>query len=525
MREGQTEGASRVLARSRHLAAQRGSNSIDPIDLFDALLSETECRASVLLSEAGFLVEESADLHKFDGSEFDGYEIESSEGATEGHPQLSKALHSILAEATQFVRSINRSLSVGTEHLLIGLLRVPSPASEKLSEAGIHDQTITSLILDDLPVASDPIVPTEDTPPPVLADFGEQGQVARILDAAANRAREGLRVVEDYVRFVLDDQAITRKLKAIRHRFAEAIRGIDPGLLMTARDTPGDVGTHIVAFDEQVRGDLSSVIVANCKRVAESLRSLEEYSKINDRWLAGRFESLRYDLYVIEKQLSASLRSHQDFQDRYLYFLVGGLPTLGDLIWIVEEAIAGGADIIQYREKSLSDRQFLHHARELRLITAASNVLFIINDRPDLARLASADGVHLGQEDLRVRDARRILGPNRLIGVSTHDPAQLDTAITDGANYLGVGPIFTSGTKEFDSLAGTNYVEHAADNAGLPWFAIGGINRENIGQALAAGATRIAVSGAIQHAERPRIAAQELKDHLIEVNLPSNRLG
>ena len=182
--------------------------------------------------------------------------------------------------------------------------------------------------------------------------------------------------------------------------------------------------------------------------------------------------------------------------------LVGGLPTLGDLTWVVEEAIAGGADVIQYREKGVADRELLRRAREVRILTAKARVPLIMNDRADLARLAGCDGVHLGQEDLSVRDARRVLGPTALVGVSTHDRGQLDAAVLAGASYLGVGPVFPSPTKEFSEpeLAGLSYVQLAAETTSLPWFAIGGIRQENLDRVVESGARRVAVSGAVVHA-------------------------
>jgi thiamine-phosphate pyrophosphorylase len=137
-----------------------------------------------------------------------------------------------------------------------------------------------------------------------------------------------------------------------------------------------------------------------------------------------------------------------------------------------------------------------------------------MNDRPDLARLAGADAVHLGQDDLSVRDARRIVGPGSLIGVSTHDRGQLEKAVLEGAGYLGVGPVFASPTKGFDDLAGLGYVRQAAETAGLPWFAIGGIDEENLDEVLGAGARRVAVSSAVVRAESPRQATAALKARL-----------
>jgi thiamine-phosphate pyrophosphorylase len=254
-------------------------------------------------------------------------------------------------------------------------------------------------------------------------------------------------------------------------------------------------------------------LAANFKRIAEALRSLEEYGKLVDVWLAGRFEVLRYDIYTVEKLVMTAVASYRSLNDAQLMVLVGGLPTIGDLTWVVGEALAGGADVVQLREKALPDREWLRLAREVRILTAQARVPLILNDRADLARLASCDGVQLGQEDLSVRDARRIMGPTSLIGISTHNRAQLDAAIVSGASYLGVGPVFSSPTKEFSEseLAGLAYVRMAAESTSLPWFAIGGISEANIERVLDAGATRIAVSAAVIRASQPRRAVSRLK--------------
>ena len=275
---------------------------------------------------------------------------------------------------------------------------------------------------------------------------------------------------------------LTRRLKEVRHRLAEALKGFDPDLLVGSRDTREDVGTHIMTHSEQVRENPRAVLTANFKRTAEALRTLEEYGKLVDVWLAGRFEVLRYDVYTLEKLTLTAVHAYRALGDARLMVLVGGLPTMGDLTWIVGEALAGGADVIQLREKDLPDRELSARAREVRILTAQAKARFILNDRPDLARLAGADGVHLGQDDLTVRDARRIVGPNLLIGVSTHNRAQLDAAVLSGAGYLGVGPVFPSATKEFSEpeLAGLAYVQAAAETTNIPWFAIGGITEENV---------------------------------------------
>jgi thiamine-phosphate pyrophosphorylase len=365
-------------------------------------------------------------------------------------------------------------------------------------------------------VDSGPIPMAQEIPPLDLAEPGGGVDLARILDASANRAREGLRVVEDYVRFALDDPGLTRRLKDVRHRLAEAERGLDPALLLNSRETREDVGTHIMTASEQFRENPRAVLSANFKRIAEALRSLEEYSKLVDVWLAGRFEVLRYDVYTLEKLTMTAVASRRTLGDARLMVLIGGLRTLGDLTWIAEEAIAGGAGVIQYRDKGIPDRELLRRAREVRIVTARARVPMIMNDRPDLARLAGCDGVHLGQEDVTIRDARRILGASAQIGASTHDREQLDAAVLSGASYLGVGPVFPSPTKEFSEpeLAGLSFVRIADETTALPWFAIGGISAENVERVLEAGATRVAVSSAVVRAESPRRAAARIKARL-----------
>lgn len=359
-----------------------------------------------------------------------------------------------------------------------------------------------------------PIPLPADMPTLEFVDPAEAVDLARVLDASANRAQEGLRVCEDYIRFVLDDPMLTKRIKDVRHRLGSAIRGMDEQMLISARDTIGDVGAHVMTVSGKTRANDREVLAANFKRSEEALRSLEEYTKLVDLWLSGRFEVLRYDTYVLEKLTLEAVRSRRKIADARLYFLVGGTPTLGDLTWLVGEALEGGAQVIQLREKHLPDREVLSRAREVRILSAKANARFIMNDRPDLARLAGADGVHLGQDEVRIRDARRIVGPNAVIGVSTHTPEQIEKAILEGASYLGVGPVYSSRTKDFDDLAGESLVRAAAEATTLPWFAIGGIDEANLPSVLEAGATRIAVSSAIAAAERPKEAAKRLRSLL-----------
>jgi thiamine-phosphate pyrophosphorylase len=517
-----TASAERVMARADLLARRRGAVSVEPLDLLAALVLESDCQAAELLTEFG--VESArlgAALAPPEWKDLDTRgslpAIETSPGEPRSEPlSPSNSLRSVLSEAALSARGLNRTREVGTEHLLAGLLAASREAADLLREGGLQSQALAERLIQATRAESGPLPPAPEIPPLDLAEPGGGVDLGRILDASANRAREGLRVVEDYVRFVLDDPGLTRRLKDVRHRFAEAERGLDANLLLDSRDTIEDVGTHIMTRSEQLRENPRAVLAANFKRIAEALRSLEEYSKLVDIWLAGRFEVLRYDIYTIEKLTMTAVSAYRGLGNAALMVLVGGLETLGDLTWIVDEALAGGADCIQLREKGLGDRNYLSRAREVRVLTAKARVPFIVNDRVDLSRLARADGVHVGQEDLLVRDARRILGGAAHVGVSTHDRAQIDAAVLAGATYLGVGPVFSSPTKEFSEpeLAGLSLVRFAAESTTLPWFAIGGIDEANLDRVLDAGATRIAVSAAVIRAKRPRRAVESLKARL-----------
>jgi thiamine-phosphate pyrophosphorylase len=193
----------------------------------------------------------------------------------------------------------------------------------------------------------------------------------------------------------------------------------------------------------------------------------------------------------------------------YLLISVGGCR--GSPEWTIAEAVAGGVDIVQLREKNLDDRRLIERARDVRRWTQRVGALMIVNDRADIARLVGADGVHLGQDDLPVRAVRRIVGPNAIIGVSTHNLDQVQRAAIDGADYIGVGPTFPSTTKSFDALAGLEFVRAAAQATDLPAFVLGGVTAENIRSVIAAGGRRVAVSAAIAAADDPRAAARALR--------------
>ena len=327
----------------------------------------------------------------------------------------------------------------------------------------------------------------------------------RLLDAAENRAREGLRVLEDHARFTLDDAELTAELKAMRHALAQVASPWRRGRRAAARDTAGDVGVDPPVRTATPRGDAADVLAANAARVQEALRSLEEWLKPADPAAAAACESLRYRSYTLEKRLlAASVRP--SLGGRNLYLLLTRSACRLDPERVVKDAAAGGVGVVQVREKPADwqDGELLAHLHRVREWTADAGVLLVVNDRPDLAALCGADGVHVGQGDLPPAAARRVVGDRRRVGLSTHSPDQIAAAVESDADHLGVGPVFPSGTKSFDRLAGLDLVCHAAAHVTLPWFAIGGITPENAAAVREAGAVRIAVCGAVCGAEDPR---------------------
>ena len=343
--------------------------------------------------------------------------------------------------------------------------------------------------------------------------------VWRILDANLNRAREGIRVLEDFARFLADNHDVSLKLKSMRHDLVAAEKQLfaNAGIGMTDRlqfrDTEGDVGTSQMTDGEQQRSALADVIIANARRVEESLRSLEEFGKLVSAPFSAAMKSLRYSAYTMEKSLAGisapgHLR-HDDkasrLQQARVYVLI--TESMCRLPWqqVVEQSLEAGAGVLQLREKSLNDRELLRRAEWIRAACLSAQTLFIVNDRPDIAAICLADGVHVGQEEFSVAEARRILKPGQLVGLSTHNLEQAIQATETGADYLGVGPVFPSQTKSFEDFPGLDFVSSVAKSKAVtkPWFAIGGICLERMRELIAAGAQRVAVTSAVAGAENP----------------------
>jgi thiamine-phosphate pyrophosphorylase len=476
--------------RAARIAAADGRTSIEPLDLLRGLLAEDEGHTAQRLAAAGLSLAAWQARHPGDAA---------MPGDSEASMPVSSALRLVMLRARQEVGDLTESGSLSTDQALSAILALAGSARELLEACGL-DGAALQPAAEPEPIALD--VPLDLAEPPDVAG------AARIVDASANRVREALRVLEDHCRFVLGDAILSAACKEIRHDLAAALGELPAALLLAARDTVHDVGTAISTEAERSRESLESIVAANAKRLQEGLRSLEEYGKLLSGDFGAKVERLRYASYTLEKSLVLGGDGRKRLAGARLYALVTESACRASLVGTVRELAEGGVDVIQLREKGTADRTILAKARAIREITRRFGVVFILNDRPDLARLAEADGVHLGQEDLSVADARRILGPDSLIGVSTHSLEHLRIAVRDGANYVGIGPTFASSTKTFAEFPGIAYVRESAQATSLPAFAIGGITLDNVDAVLAAGATRIAVSAALCAAEDPRRAAQ-----------------
>lgn len=340
----------------------------------------------------------------------------------------------------------------------------------------------------------------------------------RILDANINRSSEGLRVLEDIARFRFDNQKISSDIRKLRHEIRELFKGREKKLLLS-RDSFHDVGvTTSLKETMDERKDLKDIVLSNFKRVQESLRSMEEILKTKKNYLAGKkIETLRFSVYSLEPEVLSFFTRQLPHG---IYGILGEKFSLGrSNVEVAKQMVTAGIDILQYREK-LNDKslkEIYNDCREIRNITEDAGVPFIVNDYADIALMVGADGIHQGQEDLPVKALRKI-APHMMIGCSTHSLEQAEKAIKDGADYIGVGPIFTTQTKEDACDAvGFDYLEQIVKTYDIPFVAIGGIKRHNLKDVLSRGAKTICLVTEIISAPNIKERIKEIKQILGEV--------
>lgn len=348
----------------------------------------------------------------------------------------------------------------------------------------------------------------------------------RLLDANLNRAFEALRTLEDIARFQ-DQAAFQSKYKLLRHQLRETTQSWSHEQLYSSRDADQDVGRETKTTSEASRtGGLSEIAEAASQRIQQSLRCLEETSKFAYPNSAPAIESVRYQVYDINAQLLLSQKRDLAFlKQAKLYVLADCQLPLEQFIQRVQEISLAGVDLIQIRDKQLDAQELIRFTQSAIAAIDPKRTRIIVNDRADILQCTSAFGLHVGQTDLSVAQSRSLIAPTCVVGLSTHDMAQVKQAIAVGADCIGCGPTFVSNTKEFSAFAGLPFLREVAaflreTDSTLPAFAIGGVDLSNVQNLLETGIHRIAVSKAVWGAERPGVAAEAFRQILDGCTIP-----
>ncbi|MFM8570866.1 MAG: thiamine phosphate synthase [Pirellula sp.] len=358
-----------------------------------------------------------------------------------------------------------------------------------------------------------------------MTDSTDHSQIVlrRMIDANSNRVMEGLRTLEDVARFSGLGK-LQAEYKAIRHRLQQTIATLGTTALVSARDAQGDVGRESKTDTELQRtGGLASIVGAASARVEQGLRVIEEACKVLAPGASCAIERLRYQVYDSNSALQLACNRDLEFLRRAkLYVLVDcklGLQAFGERIKRISRS---GAQLIQIRDKQADPVDIIRYLEVALSSIDPLETRIVINDRVDIAATSSATGVHVGQEDLPVVAARRLLQPWQLLGLSTHNLDHVRSAAELGVDYIGCGPTFESKTKSFESFSGLSFLKQAADwmraNApGLPGYAIGGIDPGNLPQVLDTGFSRIAVGSCVWNTEKPADAVEKMRGLLESV--------
>ena len=337
--------------------------------------------------------------------------------------------------------------------------------------------------------------------------IGHQSSVKRIIDVNLNRATEGLRVVEEICRFVLEDRRLTVMVKKLRGNISRVIRGSGDqvaeyqgtrrsGTLLEERDAAGDVGREPYTKDEGRRTKLADVFRANMKRAEEAVRVLEEFAKLLEPIYGRKFKAIRFKLYGLEKELAVRV-SRAEKLDFDLYLIIDPAVHKKPL-----KLLRPGVKIVQLRAKALNNADYLRLAKKIARAAKRKGITFLLNDHWQLVKPAGADGVHLGWKDLPAgrhglkgvsfKKIRQVIGGDKLIGLSAQNLNEAKRAAELHPDYIGFGPLFATPVKPGVRPAGLRVLSRVVKNIKIPIVAIGGINRSNIDSVRNTGCQRYA---------------------------------
>ena len=287
-----------------------------------------------------------------------------------------------------------------------------------------------------------------------------------ILDANLNRLSEGLRVIEDYCRFVASAKELSQQLATLRQRIP-SIEGTGEYLAqLQSRDTESDMRAGEVPATRQ---DTQDVLTANFKRAQQALRVLEEYSG------NAQYTECRYQLYDLEKDLLLLVAKPE---------IKPGVYLISDQVSVLEKGLDWGVSFIQLRDKHADKASIFKRCQQIVPTAKAAGIPFIVNDFLDIAVAVDADGLHSGQDDIPIPEIRKILGDHRIIGRSTHSLDQGQAAQAAGADYVSVGPLWETPSKPGRSAIGLDYLKAAAEQLHIPYVAIGGISMQQFPEVM-----------------------------------------
>ncbi|WP_288258080.1 thiamine phosphate synthase [uncultured Prochlorococcus sp.] len=337
----------------------------------------------------------------------------------------------------------------------------------------------------------------------------EDLRIFQIIDANLDRAREGLRVLEDWARFGLGNEKYVEKIK----NFRQILGKNHLEVYKQSRNHIEDKCKGLTHHEQFNRKTFEQIISSNSARVQEALRVIEEFSRLQNQELSKIASEIRYEIYTIEIDLlsySKFKKSEEILKENDLYVIT---DQKDNLLEIIEEILIAGVRIIQYRFKTGTDQDHLQEAIQIKNLCKKYNSLFIVNDRIDIALASNADGIHLGQDDLDLKTARKLLGYSKIIGISANNATDISNALKEGCDYIGIGPVFETITKKNKIPIGIENIKTITKDLNIPWFAIGGIKSNNISYLKRNGFKKFALVSELMNSEDPKeVAIMILKE-------------
>ena len=328
----------------------------------------------------------------------------------------------------------------------------------------------------------------------------EDLRIYQIIDANLDRAREGLRVLEDWARFGLGKEKHVERIK----NFRQILGKNHLEIYKKSRNHIVDKCKGLTHQEQTNRKTPEQVISSNSGRVQEALRVIEEFSRPHNQELSKIASEIRYATYTLEidlLSLSKAKKTVEILKDNDLYVITNQKENL---LEIIEDLLIAGVKIIQHRFKEGPDKEHLEEAIQIKKLCEKYNSLFIINDRIDIAQASNADGIHLGQDDLDLKTARKLLGHSKIIGISANNEIDISNALKEGCDYIGIGPIFETATKKDKKPLGIEKIKRLTKNLNIPWFAIGGVKTNNISYLKKNGFKKVALVSQLMNSECPK---------------------